>query len=277
MLQLILNRLHLAHWKTLIFILLMCQNPVSFAADLHPPKLTYEYGSVLDLQCESITQLYFQHRITPGFDHHTQIMKDASSLTPVLQKQWDRQGPQLLSALINLVGREYSKDELVVYTSGCQSGGMSTPLIVGVKLYLKSVRKNPLSTSHIISITFHEFIHKYLSESFDYGRSEVLKEFSQAPALFKNHVHLMALMKRSMTLAKREDLIRQYAKTLRGVYKKAWDMSTSKDYQERLINEVRTLKGDNKNYWFFGPLGSLMSQPSFAETMLEQSDESNKT
>ena len=131
---------------------------------------------------------------------------------------------------------------------------MSTPLIVGVKLYLKSVRKNPLSTSHIVPITFHEFIHKYLTESFDYGRSEVLKEFSQAPALFKNHIHLMALMKRSFTLAKREDLIRQYASTLRGVYKEAWDISTSKDYQERLINEVRTLKGNNNNYWFFDSL-----------------------
>ena len=249
--------LHQAHWKTLIFLLLLCQLPVSFAANIQAPKLTFEYGSVLDLSCESMTQLYFEHKITPGYDHHTQIMKEALSLTPLLQKQWDKQGPQLLSALIKLVGREYSKDELVVYTSGCQSGGMSTPLIVGVKLYLKSVRKNPLSPSHIVSITFHEFIHKYLSESFDYGRSEVLKEFSQAPALFKNHLHLMALMKRSLTLAKREDLIRQYAKTLRGVYKEAWEISTSKDYQERLINEVRTLKGNNKNYWFFGPLGSL--------------------
>lgn len=253
--QLILNLLHHAHWKTLISVLLLCQISVGFATNLHPPKLTFEYGSVLDLRCESMTQLYFEHKIRPGFDHHTQIMKEASSLTPLLQKQWDKQGPQLLSTLIKLVGREYSKNELVIYTSGCESGGMSKPLIVGVKLYLKSVRKNPLSTSHIVSITLHEFIHKYLSESFDYRRSEVLKEFSQAPALFKNHLHLMALMKRSFTLAKREDLISQYARTLRGVYKQAWDISTSKDFQERLINEVRTLKGNNKNYWFFDPFG----------------------
>ena len=103
-------------------------------------------------------------------------------------------------------------------------------------------------------MTFHEFIHKFLTESFDYGRSEVLKEFSQASALFKNHVHLMALMERSFTLAKREDLNRQYANTLRGVYKQAWDISTSEDYQESLINEVRTLKGNNYNYWFFDSL-----------------------
>lgn len=249
--QLMLNRLYQEHWKVFISLLLLCQTSASLAANLDPPKLTYEYGSVLDLRCENMTRLYVEQRLAPELDHHTKIMKEASSLTPFLQKEWDKQGPQLLSTLVNLVGREYSKDELVVYTSGCQAGGMSKPLIVGVKLYLKSVRKQPLSRSHIIAITFHEFIHKYLSESFDYGRSEVLKEFSQAPALFKNHVHLMALMKRSMMLAKREDLVRQYAGTLRGIYKQAWDMSTSKEYEERLINEVRTLKGNNKHYWFF--------------------------
>ena len=95
-----------------------------------------------------MTQLYFEHKITPGFDHHTEIMKEALSLTPSLQKQWDKQGPQLLSALIKLVGREYSKDELVVYTSGCQSGGMSTPLIVGVSFILKCKKKSAFDISY---------------------------------------------------------------------------------------------------------------------------------
>ena len=235
-------------------MLFACQIPTSFAANLIPPKLTFEYGSVLDLQCESMTKAYFEHEITPGEDYHTEIMKEASSLTPTLQKQWDEQGTELLSILINIVGREYSRDDLIVYSSGCQTGGMSTPLIVGIKHHLKSVRKKPISISHNVALTFHEFIHRYLSESFDYGRSEVLKEFNESPALFKNHLHLMALMKQSFTLAKREDLISQYSKTLRGVYKNAWEISTSKDFQGRLINEVQTLQGNNKNYWFFDPL-----------------------
>ena len=252
--QLFFNRFKKTTWNTLISMLFMCQIPTSFGANLNPPKLTFEYGSILDLQCESMTKTYFEHEITPGFDYHTEIMKEASSLTPTLQKQWDEQGPKLLSILINIVGREYSRDELIVYSSGCRTGGMSTPLIVGIKHHLKSARKKPISISHNVSLTFHEFIHRYLSESFDYGRSEVLREFSEAPALFKNHLHLMALMKQSLTLAKREDLISQYVKTLRGEYKNAWEISTSKDYQWRLINEVKTLEGNNKNYWFFDPL-----------------------
>ena len=160
----------------------------------------------------------------------------------------------LLSILMNLVGRDYSKDELIVYTSGCQTGAMSTPLIVGIKLHLKSVRKNPISISHNVTLTFHEFIHRYLTESFDYGRSQILKEFSEAPALFKNHLHLMALMNETFRLAKRNDLISQYPKTLRGIYRTVWDISTSQEYQHRLINEVQTLEGNNRNYWFFDPL-----------------------
>ena len=253
MIRSLLNLFQKISINTLVLILFMCQTSTGFGANINPPKLTFEYGSVLDLDCESMTKVYVEHVITPGVDYHTEIMKEASSLTPALQKQWDEQGSMLLSKLINIVGREYSKNELIVYTSGCQTGGMSTPLIVGIKLHLMSVRKNPISISHNVSLTFHEFIHRYLTESFDYGRSEVLKEFSEAPALFKNHLHLMALMKESFTLAKREDLISQYSKTLRGEYRNAWEISTSEDYQQRLINEVQTLEGNNKNYWFFDP------------------------
>lgn len=251
MLKLPRNQILQRTLKSLIFMCFIGQVSVIFGASLTPTKLTFEYGSVIDIQCESMASRYFQHEKKPGIDYHTEIMKEASSLTSILQKQWDEQGPQLLSALINLVGREYSRKELIVYSSGCRSGGMSKPLIVGIKLHLKSVRTNPTSISHNITLTFHEFIHQYLSESFDYGRSEVLKEFNDAPALFKNHIHLMALMKQSLVLAKREDLIQQYAQTLSGVYKRAWDVSTSKEYQSRLIKEVQTLEGNNKNYWFF--------------------------
>jgi len=153
--------------------------------------------------------------------------------------------------VINIVGREFSRKELNVYSSACRSGGISKPLIVGIKTHLKSVRKNPLPLSHNITLTFHEFIHQYLSESFDYSRSEVLKEFSEAPALFKNHIHLLALMNQTFIQAKREDLMKEYPQSLRGVYKRAWDISTSKEYQDRLINEVRTLEGNNDHYWFF--------------------------
>ena len=253
MIRLLANLVQKTSLNGLVVMLFMGQTSTVLATEINPPKLTFEYGSVLDLGCESLTNTYVQLAIAPGVDHHTEIMKEASSLTPALQKQWDEQGPILLSKLMNLVGRDYSKDELIVYTSACQSGAMSTPLIVGIKLHLKSVRKKPLSISHNVSLTFHEFIHRYLTESFDYSRSAVLKEFSDAPALFKNHLHLMALMKESFKLAKRDDLIKQYPTTLRGAYKSAWDISTSQDYQQRLINEVQTLEGNNKNYWFFDP------------------------
>ena len=124
-----------------------------------------------------MTSTFFQHEKKTGVDYHTQIMKEASALTPTLQRQWDQQGVHLLSTLIHIVGREFSREELHVYSSACRSGGISKPLIVGIKTHLKSVRKNPLPLSHNITLTFHEFIHQYLSESFDYSRSEVLREF----------------------------------------------------------------------------------------------------
>jgi len=242
---------HLTIKKTLVPAFLVCHASTSSGQTLTPPKLTFEYGSVLDIQCPDMTNRYFQHEKRPGVDYHTQIMKEASSLTSELQKQWDEQGPELLSTLINIVGREFSRKELNVYSSACRTGGMSKPLVVGIKLHLKSVRKNPLPISDNITLTFHEFIHQYLSESFDYSRSEVLQEFKDAPSLFKNHVHLMALMNQTFKQSNRADLSEIYPQSLRGVYKEAWEIATSKEYQERLIKEVRTLKGNNKAYWFF--------------------------
>ncbi|SMF09409.1 hypothetical protein SAMN02745866_00699 [Alteromonadaceae bacterium Bs31] len=243
------------HWKLYSLIVVSaCSLPV-FCADLKIPELSYEYGAVKDNSCEKMTQQGLDFAIKPGLDHHTQIMKEANSLTPLLQQQWNTEGKKLLTALLSLVGRNYSRNEIIVYTTACDSGGMSTPFTVGIGSHLKSIKRKPTPLSDNVTLTFHEFIHRYLVDSFDYSKSEVLKEFQNSPAIFKNHLHLMALMERSMEHAGLQNLIQPYENSIERSkpYRRAWKIATSKKYQDRLIKETKEFKGSNENYWFFDP------------------------
>ena len=237
-------------WNFIKVILLFLAVSKTWATTITPPHLVFEYGIVQDYKCRGITE---GANVTAS---HENIMIEARNITRRLQAQWNKEGVDILSTLVNIVGREYSLNTLTVYTSACGYGSQSSPLIVSVRKHLVSVGNNDANISSNITLVLHEFIHRYLSESFDYGKSSVLTEFSDYPSIFKNHLHVMALIKRTLIQAGREDLVQQYANSLKGkkAYMRAWKFGTSKKYYLRLINEVQTLEGNNENYWFFDPI-----------------------
>ena len=61
MIRLLANLVQKTKLNSLIVMLLMCQTSTVFAAEIFPPKLTFEYGSVLDLGCESMSKAYVEH------------------------------------------------------------------------------------------------------------------------------------------------------------------------------------------------------------------------
>ncbi len=220
------------------------------AVKVEIPKLVFEYGIVSDSKCKRLAT-----DLTARGSTREDVMKEAISLTPILQGQWDTEGAELLSALISIVGREYSRRELTVYTSVCGYGSRSSPLVVSIRSHMGRIKnmRSPISAN--IPLVLHEFTHKYLVESFDYSKSSILKEFSDSPALFKNHIHLMALIKASMVRAGKDDMIEPFVQSLKGrAYINAWKVGTLNKYYSRLIKEVKSLSGSNEKYWFFDPI-----------------------
>ena len=233
-------------WKCFVFIF-FCQISINgFSESLQQPTFFFEHGIVSDYRCDEITGSAATRK---------KVLIDADRVTKKLQEKWDASGIDLLAALIKVVGREYPRKELTVYTTVCGSSSRSSPLTVNIKKYLDTIDSEGGDEKYDLAIlvTLHEFIHKYLVDSFNYSASTVLLEFPDHPILFRNHLHVMALMKASMVEADREDLIDKHIAYIKGraPYFRAWKFGTSKKYYSRILKEIRKQEGSNDEYWFF--------------------------
>ncbi len=221
------------------------------------PKVYFQYGLVYDIGCRDLTKDLQVDRQASDYLTKKSIMLEARDLTNQLQDLWNRTGQELLERAIKLTGRPYDRHEITTNTSACEYGSMSAPLIISIRRGLRSVRKSPAPLSTFIESSVHEILHVYLSSTFDDSKSQILQSntFSSRPALFKNHLHVFALMHRVFELENRSDLTARarelYVDISKGDYAKAWEEGTNPSLRDKLIEEIRLTPGNGSKNWPF--------------------------
>ncbi len=221
------------------------------------PKVYFQYGLVYDIGCKDLTKDIQVDPTKNDYLTKKNIMLEARDLTDQLQDLWNRTGQQLLERAIKLIGRPYERNEITANTSACEYGSMSAPLVISIRRGLKNIRKSPAPLNNFIESSLHEMLHVYLSSTFDDSKSQILqsKAFLSQPALFKNHLHVFALMHRVFELENRTDLITRarelYVDISKGDYAKAWEEGTNPNLRDKLMEEIRLTPGNSNKNWPF--------------------------
>ncbi len=205
---------------------------ISAQADFSVPKLDFQYADIFDISCADKS----------NFPIKPETAAAAEAATPHYQKFWDASGPDLLRKLFEFVGRGYYRSELTVSTTVCNYPPMSEPLMMNVGYFLDT--KSERTGRHIVQMTFHEFIHKYIVANVKWENLASLNgEFGNENESVKTHLHLMALEKTIYQMLGREDLVKtaevSYKEYIKGPYKRTWELVSVDDTRKKLVEELK--------------------------------------
>ena len=149
----------------------------------------------------------YDHICVRGFDYANVSKKvDGSAfnekwLTEIRQRMfefqnsWDSVAPQLFKVFIQEFKHDFKRKEYSVALSVCpDSPSMPKPLILNVSRYLRSYMspKKPKEMRQFTDVVFHELIHLWLNENFNYETTIKTKYKSEGDSVV-NHIHLFAI------------------------------------------------------------------------------------
>ncbi len=216
------------------------------------PRLKLEYSYAIDMYCPL--------RVEPEALEPWQlalIPKISIYQVELIQKldwfqfQWDTQGVPLLMAAMNEVGAPFPVSALQAAVFLCpRYPFMGTPLAFNAISYLESSADDipslggqPLPVFFFISTAFHEVLHKYITSLLKLRPSRILQKIPNETPLYRAHLHLFALQRKSFESLGLSHLLPHIKKleSLHGLdYKRAWESvySNNELYRE-LLGELK--------------------------------------
>jgi hypothetical protein len=209
---------------------------VSFAGSLAVPEVFFEYGGTYD---------YF---ICPNLDTKPitkEMLDEYDALMPVITAEWNKNGVPLMSKSVQILQAPYGRKELTVDFVLCDLpvNGMSYPLIIKLREFLRSATPNTLPMLYFIGAIHHEFLHRYL-KYFDaqISNSALRKKYESESLITKNHLHLLSMQQYSYISLNREvefeELMKIQAARPNGApYARAYEIIKEEGYMA-FVNEL---------------------------------------
>ncbi|MEZ0392119.1 MAG: hypothetical protein ACAH59_07895 [Pseudobdellovibrionaceae bacterium] len=216
------------------------------------PKVTLEYSYALDLFCpenvEPEVLTAWQKNLIPQLP---KFREELLSKLGWFQSQWDLQGNPLMTAATEVTGKSFQMGDLQAAVFLCpRYPFMGTPLALNIISYLESSAKQmpplsgqPLPVFLFVSTTFHEILHKHINAILAKKPSKILSKIPHETELYKAHLHLFALQRKSFELLKLGHLlpsIQQLEATHGADYVRAWkSVYSSESLYENLLKELK--------------------------------------
>lgn len=216
------------------------------------PTVTLEYSYALDIFCPEAVEPEvlndWQKALIPQIP---QFRTELLSKISWFQSQWDQQGIPLMAAAAQQIGKSFPMGELQAAVFLCpRYPFMGSPLALNVISYLNSAAlqmpplgNKPMPVFFFVSTTFHEVLHKYINAILERQPSPILQDMPQEPELYKAHLHLFALQRKtfeSLNLGHLLNGIQRLEATHGPAYVKAWNaVYSDSSLYERLLKELR--------------------------------------
>jgi hypothetical protein len=196
-------------------VLLLLPLPPARAAD--HPRVDFEYSDIWARVCGELS----------GQEIGAEQEAAARALTAELAVLWADNEKALLGTAIEIVGAPFPARELHAVVSVCRTPSMSKPLVLNVRPWLEGGAAPPLDRAVLVATVFHESLHWYVHARVPRA-SPLLAKYAGEDLLVRNHLHLLALLKRvyeklgrSRELALVVDADRRLP---RPAYKRAWEI-----------------------------------------------------
>ena len=168
---------------------------------------------------------------------NTAWTSEVTERLPEFQAEWNREGPTLLKEMYHIVGKPYSRQEMTVAFTVCQTTSLSSPFLVFVRCSLRSCPNccpgpSPEPMIGLTNRVFHELIHNILNS----GEWLPLATTLPTPLLQKYraegsavifHLHVAALQQEVYAGLGRKDLFdlnREHYISTGGAYKRAMEI-----------------------------------------------------
>ncbi|MBL7479549.1 hypothetical protein [Legionella bononiensis] len=228
--------------KPLIGCLLLAVSgtPLFSSSSPNIPELFFEYGMLFDVGVCSNTE---SKPISAA------MVDELDALLPRIQVTWKQEGESLLTATTQLFNIPFSRKELSVNFILCDTlfTGMSYPLLIKIRNFLKSSNENPLPGSYLTMVIYHELLHRYIHKDIP-GLSEatgLLKKYEAESTTVKAHFHLLAIQKYVYHALNRDNEFEDNIKimlnnTWSPAYQRAWDIVNEEGHMA-FINEILDL------------------------------------
>lgn len=211
------------------------------------PDLFFEYGDMFDLSlCSNISNKPITN----------EMVNELNASLPMIKEEWNKNGVELLNATTRLFNVPFSRKELSVNFILCDIPftGMSYPLIIKLRAFLKSSSAQPLPSFYLTTVIYHELLHRYISNDLPGpdDPSPLLKKYESEGSTVLAHLHLDAIQKYVYHSLNRDEEFEktvqiQLANAPNPAYKRAWEIVNAEGYMA-FVNEILDfLNQSNKN------------------------------
>lgn len=197
------------------------------------PTLFFEYGELFD------TGLCSKLSDAPVTDD---MVNELENLLPEINKEWKENGEVLLKTTTQLFNLPFTRKELSVNFIICDTPftGMSYPLTISLRKFLKSTANKPRSLTYLNLIIFHELLHRYIFADIPTPKETppLLKKYESEGSVVLAHLHLLAIQKYVYHTLDRDVEFEEELERLPGDYKRAWEIVNTEGYMA-FVNEIK--------------------------------------
>lgn len=122
---------------------------------------------------------------------------EVGGLLPQLEAAWTEEGPGLLLAARDAVGRPFRFQATTARLLTCGAASRSRPLVINVRPYLRSTAgRRRAALRQFASTVLHEVLHRYVGDLLAdrrSGETPLLRKYAAEPDEVRDHLHLFAI------------------------------------------------------------------------------------
>jgi hypothetical protein len=220
--------------SALLFLILglVCSNASALEAGY--PLIYFQYSPAYDSKyCPTA------HEITPEW------VASAQTVVSSLQSAWDLEAPVLLGAVAKTIRPFRTRGEIAGLFLCRDLVSFSYPLFISAWPFIpEAMNGKPLPLSHIKFITFHEVLHRFVTENLDPSApTPLLKKYSEEAPNVRDHLHVMAIQKLVyLQVDPSGESLKQLLAYERGYgkdYQRAWEIVNGPQGHEAFVQELK--------------------------------------
>jgi hypothetical protein len=119
---------------------------------------------------------------------------ELDGLMPELEAAWRDNGPTLLVAARDAVGRPFRFQEATARLLTCGAASRSRPLVINVRPYLQTTGgRRRAALRQFARTVFHEVLHRYVADLIPDHGTPLLRKYGAEPEEVRDHLHLFAI------------------------------------------------------------------------------------
>ncbi|MGE0172656.1 MAG: hypothetical protein AB7T49_07725 [Oligoflexales bacterium] len=237
------------HRRALLISTILYSSIASGKPSVQIPKVFFEHSYPYDLYCPKPPQPENPSPECPNPEEPPitpAMQEELAGLLPELQRQWDDLGVKLLSKTIELMSKKFNRQELSASLTLCPWNiPTSYPLLIAVRPYLKSASDHPRSRTYLMSMVYHELLHRYLMEAFPdilVMNTPLLKKYKKEDGVTLVHLHVFAIQKAVFLAMNRQDLLNETiindSKIPHAGYRRGWEIVNDIEGYLPFITEI---------------------------------------